>query len=45
VIWSIISRIDYWKIFRTKVAWLERRHMMKMWTWLWVILSKPDQGH
>jgi len=27
------NRWFYWKIFRTKVAWLEGRHIMEIWTW------------
>jgi len=35
----LTNRWFYWKIFRTKVAWLEEGHMIKMWTWPWVTLS------
>jgi len=35
----------YWKIFQTKIGWLEGEHMTKIWTWTWVTLSKSGQGH
>jgi len=40
----LMNRWFYWKIFWTKVAWLEEEHM-EMWTWPWVTLSKSHQGY